>query len=210
VGQSSDNTDWLVVGLGNPGVEYAFTPHNFGFLVLDELANRHGLRLERRECQALVGKWRRGELRVLLAKPETYMNLSGVAVKSLLVKHAIEPERLLVVCDELDLPLGGLRLRARGSAGTHNGLRSVAGALGSQKFARLRLGIAPGHAIGDLSGFVTAPWRKAALPQVAAVVERAADAVTAVLDRGLPAAMNEFNGSRADEAGAAENPLQHG
>ncbi len=202
---ANETASWIVVGLGNPGLEYAFTPHNFGFLVLDELANRRQLRLERRECQAIVGQLRLGEERVLLAKPETYMNLSGVAVKSLLVKHRLEPERLLVVSDDLDLPLGSLRLRARGSPGTHNGLRSIVGALGSQDFARLRLGIAPGHAIGDAARFVTAPWRKAELKTVMEMVERGADAVLAVLEKGVSAAMNEFNvRAAAEESGAAD------
>ncbi len=200
---ANESLSWIVVGLGNPGLEYAFTPHNFGFLVLDELANRYQLRLDRRECQAVVGQLRLGGQRVLLAKPETYMNLSGVAVKSLLVKHQFDPGRLLVVSDDLDLPLGGLRLRARGSAGTHNGLRSIVGALDSQEFPRLRLGIAPGHAIGDAARFVTAPWRKAELKPVMEAVERGADAVLAVLEKGLHAAMNEFNVRPVAEASAA-------
>lgn len=183
----------LLVGLGNPGVEYAFTPHNFGFLLVDELARRCGARVSRLERQALVGHLRLGGLPVLAAKPVTFMNLSGVAVRELLRKHEIAPAEMLVVSDDLDLPLGALRLRERGSAGTHNGMRSIVGALGGGEFPRLRLGIAPEHRLGDAARFVLAPWRKPELEIVARVLERAGDAVEMMAREGLPKAMSLFN-----------------
>lgn len=194
---------WIVAGLGNPGIEYAFSPHNCGFLLVDELAQRAAARVERRECQALTGRARLENQPLLLAKPETYMNLSGVAVKSLLVKYECPPERLLVVCDDFDLPLGTLRLRARGSAGTHNGLRSVLGALGTQGFPRLRLGIHPGRPLYDAARFVTSPWRKADLPAVGQMLDRAADAVLMLLREGMAPTMNRYNTPPAEEPGAA-------
>ena len=183
----------LIVGLGNPGVEYAFTPHNFGFLLIDELANRSGSRISVRECQALTGRARIADHELLLAKPETFMNLSGVAVRDLLRKHGIAPEKMLVVYDDRDLPLGALRFRERGSAGTHNGMRSIVGALGTQEVPRLRLGIDPGHGVGDLSRFVLTPWKKKQLTEAALVLDRAADAIALVVAEGMAKAMSLYN-----------------
>lgn len=183
----------LIVGLGNPGVEYAFTPHNFGFLLVDELANRAGTRVTLRECQALTGRVRVAGVPVLVAKPETYMNLSGVAVRELMRKHEIPAAALLVVTDDLDLPLGTLRLREHGSAGTHNGLRSIVGALGTEQFPRLRLGIGPGHPLRDAKRFVLTPWKKTELESVADVLERAAEAVETMVREGLAKAMSLYN-----------------
>ncbi len=193
---------WIIAGLGNPGIEYAFTPHNCGFLLVDELAQRAAVRVERRECQALTGRARLAGHSVLLAKPETFMNLSGIAVKSLLAKYDCPLPRLLVVSDDFDLPLGALRLRPRGSAGTHNGLRSVVGLLGPE-FPRLRLGIHPGHPIRDAARFVTSPWRKADLPAVGRMLERAGDAVETLLRAGCARAMSLYNAPPAADAGAA-------
>lgn len=193
----------LIVGLGNPGVEYAFTPHNFGFLLVDELANAARARVTVRECQALTGRIRIAGQPMLAAKPETFMNASGLAVRDLLRKHEIELAELLVVSDDLDLPLGTMRLRARGSAGTHNGLRSVVGALGSEEFARLRLGIGPAHPVRDAARFVLTPWKKAELETVAEVLERAADAVATIVREGLPKAMSLYN-AREQEAESRE------
>lgn len=183
----------LVVGLGNPGVEYAFTPHNFGFLLVDELANRSGARVSVREAQSLTGRVRIAGQPVMVAKPETFMNLSGVAVRELLRKHGWTAEEALIVSDDLDLPLGTLRLRPRGSAGTHNGLRSIVGALGTEEFPRLRLGIAPAHPVRDAKRFVLTPWKKADLEAVAGVLERAAAAIETMVREGLPKAMSLFN-----------------
>ncbi len=200
-GPAAPDSLWIVIGLGNPGIEYAFTPHNCGFLLVDELAQRAGTRVERRECQALTGRCRLADQTVLLAKPETFMNLSGVAVKSLLAKYDCPRERLLVACDDFDLPMGTLRLRARGSAGTHNGLRSVVGLLGPE-FPRLRLGIHPGHPIRDAARFVTSPWRKAELEAASRMLERAGDAVEMLLRDGLPRTMSLYNAPLAGEDGA--------
>ncbi len=183
----------LVVGLGNPGIEYAFTPHNFGFLLVDELAQRASARVSLRECQAQTGRARFGDQLLLLAKPETYMNLSGLAVRELLRKYGWQPRDLLVVCDDLDLPLGTIRIRERGSAGTHNGLRSIAGALGSDDYPRMRLGIGVDHPLGDVARFVLTPWKKSLLPSVEQVLQRAGDAVELMLREGLPKAMSLFN-----------------
>ncbi len=194
----------LIVGLGNPGIEYAFTPHNFGFLLVDELANRAQARFRVRECQALTARAAVGGAEVRLAKPETYMNLSGVAVQALMAKYGCEPAEILVACDDLDLPLGALRLRERGSAGTHNGLRSVAGALGTGEFPRLRLGITPaaGPARGPAERFVLTPWKKPELEVVAGMLERAADAVEMIPRQGMAKAMSRFNARPSAEAEA--------
>ncbi|TAN21320.1 MAG: aminoacyl-tRNA hydrolase [Acidobacteria bacterium] len=182
---------YLVVGLGNPGAEYEATPHNFGFMVVDELARRAGVRLRTRECQALTA---RGQLQgkpVWLAQPLTYMNLSGDAIAQLIGKEAVAD--LLVVCDELDLPFGTLRLRERGSAGSHNGLRSVVARLGTTEFARLRLGIDPGHPIADRVEFVLHRWSKAQTQEALQTAATAADVVELVLKDGIAAAMTRYN-----------------
>ncbi|HEY7838366.1 MAG TPA: aminoacyl-tRNA hydrolase [Terriglobales bacterium] len=191
VGAASSERPFLVVGLGNPGAEYDWTPHNFGFLLVEELARRAGARLKTRECQALTGRGRLGERPLWLAQPQTYMNLSGVAIRQLLSKQEVAD--LLVVCDELDLPLGTLRLKERGSAGSHNGLRSIVEALGTTEFVRLRLGIGPPHPVTDRVKFVLSPWGKAERELALEVVARAADAIEMVLAEGMGAAMTRYN-----------------
>lgn len=193
-----------IVGLGNIGAEYRDTPHNLGFEVVDELARRSGIGLRVREAQALTG---RGEWlgRALgLAQPQTYMNLSGVAVRMLLEKYGGEPADVLVVLDDLDLPLGTLRLRARGSAGTHNGMRSVVEQVGSE-CARLRLGIAPAHAMRDAAGYVLSPWGRAQRQAAQEMVQAAADGIELLLREGMAAAMTRINARSpaGDEAGEA-------
>jgi PTH1 family peptidyl-tRNA hydrolase len=182
----------LIAGLGNPGIEYAFTPHNFGFLLVDELAGRGAARVSLRECQAITGRATIAGARVLLAKPETFMNLSGIAVRELLLKHDCNPAECLVACDDLDLPLGTLRIRERGSAGTHNGLRSVVGALGTTDFPRIRLGVGPGRPVDALE-YVLRPWKKSELRLVQEVLERAADAVEMIFREGMKKAMSLYN-----------------
>lgn len=196
----------LIVGLGNPGIEYAFTPHNFGFLLADELANRGRARLSVRECQALTGRVALGGELVRLAKPETYMNLSGVAVRDLMDKYGYQPDEILVACDDLDLPLGSLRLRERGSAGTHNGLRSIVGALGTEGFPRLRLGIAPpaGAARGPAERFVLSRWKAKELEMVAEVLNRAAEAVERIPREGMGKVMSLYN-ARPESGGESKN-----
>ena len=184
---------WLIVGLGNPGYEYAWTPHNLGFLALDLVAERAGIRVERPEAKSYIGRGRIGEHEIVLAKPQTYMNLSGLAVRQLAERYEVAPANVLVVLDEVALPWGNVRIRERGSAGGHNGLKSVIGALGTDEFVRVRLGIQPQHPVGDLSAYVLHPMRKAELEAAAELVERAADAVECVVKDGVRRAMNQFN-----------------
>lgn len=183
----------LIVGLGNPGPEYQWTPHNLGFLAVDELANRNGIRVERPEGKALLGRGTVAGEEVLLAKPQTYMNLSGMSVRELLEKHELEPADLLVLFDERDLPWGMIRIGERGSPGTHNGAKSVTSAVGTQEFARLRLGCGPDHPVGDLAAYVLRPMRKAELEVAAEMVATAGDAVEVMLKEGIGAAMNKYN-----------------
>ncbi len=195
---------WLIVGLGNPGPEYQWTPHNLGFLAVDELANRGSIRVERPEAKALVGRGRLAGQEVLLAKPQTFMNLSGIAVRELLEKYELGPPGLLVVWDERDLPWGTIRIRERGSPGTHNGAKSVVNALGTEEFARVRLGVGPDHPVGDLAAYVLRPMKKAELEVAATMIEEAANAVELILTHGLATAMNRFNHRNPPAAG---NPL---
>jgi PTH1 family peptidyl-tRNA hydrolase len=184
----------LIVGLGNPGIEYQFTPHNLGFLTIDCLASDLGIEVRNRQCRALTARARIGQHEVLLAKPETFMNLSGMSVRDLVAKNDIRPEAdLIVIYDELDLPWGSVRIRQRGSSAGHNGMESVIGSLGTQEFLRIRLGIAPDKPVRDGASYVLAPFRKAQLKMVNEVVETAADAVRVILKDGAAAAMNRFN-----------------
>ena len=183
----------LIVGLGNPGPEYQWTPHNLGFLAVDELANRNGIRVERPEAQSLVGLGKVAEREIILAKPQTYMNLSGNAVGRLMDKYEVGPAGLLVIYDERDLPWGMIRIGERGSPGTHNGAKSVTSAVGTPEFARLRLGCGPDHPVGDLAAYVLRPMKKAELEVAGEMVASAADAVELLLTEGMVAAMNKFN-----------------
>ena len=187
----------LIVGLGNPGPKYERTPHNLGFLVIDRLASDEGIRVARPEANCLVGK---GEIRgkpVLLAKPLSFMNLSGGPVKSLLGKYELEPAQLLVILDELALPWEQIRIRERGSAGGHRGMESVIGVLGTSDFPRLRLGVHPGSPIGDSTEFLLRPLRPAQLEQLQDVIGQAADAVRLFISGGAAKAMTVYN-CRAD------------
>ncbi len=184
----------LIVGLGNPGIEYQFTPHNLGFLTIDRIANECGVEVKNRHCRALTARAVIGEQRVLLAKPETYMNLSGMAVRELVARYEIRPEGdLIVIYDELDLPLGTIRIRQRGRGAGHNGMESIIGALDTQEFLRIRLGIAPDRKIGDAVRYVLTPFRKTQLKAVDEVLDTAAEAVKVILTKGAAAAMNRFN-----------------
>ena len=177
----------LIVGLGNPGVEYQFTPHNLGFLAIDHIAGQLGVEVRNRQCRTLTARAVIGSEEVVLAKPETFMNLSGMAVRELVVKHGVQPEEdLVVIYDELDLPLGTIRIRQRGRSAGHNGMASVIGALGTQEILRIRLGIAPEQKI-------LKPFRKSQLKVVEQVLDTAADAVQVILTEGPAAAMNRFN-----------------
>ena len=184
----------LIVGLGNPGIQYQFTAHNLGFLTLDRLAERWGIAVDNRHCRAQTGKAQVGSEEVLLAKPETYMNLSGLAVRELVGEYQVRPEAdLLVIYDELDLPFGSVRIRTRGSSAGHNGMVSIINALGTLEIPRVRLGIAPRHPVKNGAGYVLAPFRRSQYKAVDALLDTAADAVETVLHDGIQAAMNRFN-----------------
>jgi PTH1 family peptidyl-tRNA hydrolase len=184
----------LIVGLGNPGVEYQFTPHNLGFLAVDRIANEGGVEVRNRQCRALTARVTIGPETVLLAKPETFTNLSGISVRELVTKHDVRVEEdLIVIQDELDFPLGTLRLQRRRSSAGHNGIESIISALGTQDFLRIRMGVAPDHKIEDGMSYLLAPFRKAQLKVVDEMLEVAADAVKVILVEGTAAAMNRFN-----------------
>src|ERR1700730_18558221 len=184
----------LIVGLCNPGIEYQFTPHNLGFLAIDRIANDQGVEVRNRQCRALTARTKIGDEQAILAKPETFMNLSGVAVAEVVAKLEIRPEAdLIVIYDELDLPFGTLRIRERGSSAGHNGMKSIIGALGTQEFLRIRLGVRPERKITDGVKFVLTPFRKSQLRKVDEVLDNAAEAVSVILQEGPAVAMNRFN-----------------
>jgi peptidyl-tRNA hydrolase, PTH1 family len=183
----------LIVGLGNAGMQYAWTPHNLGFLAVDRIAERAGMRIERPEGRALAGFGKYAGQDVILAKPQTMMNLSGLAVRDLLERTDGAPEDVIVLCDDVALPWGMLRIRERGTAGGHNGLKSVIGALGTTEFPRVRMGVQPEHSMGDLATYVLHPMGRAELEIVAEMTEQAADAVELILTQGTTHAMNQFN-----------------
>ncbi len=190
----------LIVGLGNPDPEYQWTPHNLGFMAVDELANRVGIRVERPEGKALVGKGKIAGEDVLLAKPQTYMNLSGISVRELLEKYELGPADLLVMWDEVQLPFGTIRIDRKGSGGSHNGANSVISAAGTQEFSRIRLGCGPDHPLSSRKEFVLRPMKKAELEVAAEMVGKAGDAVEMILAKGIEPAMNIFNRRKPAEA----------
>jgi PTH1 family peptidyl-tRNA hydrolase len=184
----------LIVGLGNPGIEYQFTPHNLGFLTIDRIADEKGIQIRNRQCRALTAWIKIGDEPVLLAKPETYMNLSGLSVRELVAEYQVDVSRdLIVIYDELDLPLGTIRIRQRGSSAGHNGMESVLGALGTDEILRIRLGIAPDRKVADGVKYVLTPFRKAQFEVVEQVLDTAEQAVGMILKEGPAAAMNRFN-----------------
>lgn len=184
----------LIVGLGNPGIEYQFTPHNIGFLALDRIAGQCGVMIDNRHCKALTARTRIGNEEVLLAKPETFMNLSGMSVLELVRKYETDPQRdLLVIYDELDLPLGMIRIRPRGSSAGHNGMQSIINALQSEEIARIRIGVAPDDPRKGGAKYILAPFRKSQMPAVDEALELAAQAVNVMVNENITAAMNRFN-----------------
>lgn len=184
---------FLIVGLGNPGEKYARTRHNCGFLVIDELARRAGREVRTPECQALTTKATLKGAEVLLVKPQTFMNLSGVAVVALMRKYSLTAQDILIISDDVALPLGKLRLRATGSAGGQNGLKSIIKEIGTQAFARLRLGIAPDHPVTNLSQFVLGEFSKSEREILDETIITAADAVEALLQNSIAEAMSKYN-----------------
>ena len=195
----------LIVGLGNPGIEYQFSPHNAGFLAVDRIAARSGVQLANRRCKALTGMARVAGQEVILAKPETFMNLSGNAVGALLNEYELnESTDLIVIYDDLALAMGTIRIRERGSSGGHNGVKSISGVLGTEDWIRIRIGVGKQTPEGEPvkaggKDYLLSPMRKQELAAMDEVLDRAAQAVEAVLGKGVLAAMNEFNGLPKDK-----------
>ena len=184
---------FLVAGLGNPGEQYARTPHNLGFLVVDRLAARHAIRLTRKECQALIGQGNIGGKTVLLAQPQTYMNLSGVAIKPLMERNEVAPADLILVFDELNLPWGTLRVRPKGSAGGHNGVIDVIEKIGTQEFPRVRLGVHPGHPLPSGKDYLLSRFTRQQTETLEAFIDLAADATESIIAEGVEKSMAKFN-----------------
>ena len=182
----------LIVGLGNPGREYEQTPHNLGFLALDALAARGGIRITRPEAKSLVGRGELAGQAVVLAKPQTMMNLSGVAIRMLLEKYEANPAEMIALVDDVDLPWGMLRIRERGRAGTHNGMKSVVQAVGTE-FIRVRLGVGPDKVWGELRDYVLRPMGRAEREAAEQMSAEAAEAVELILSDGVSKAMSKFN-----------------
>ena len=183
----------LIVGLGNPGGQYKGTRHNIGFAVIDEIARRAAVGFESAPAEAVIAKWRRPEGGALLAKPLTFMNLSGQAVGEIARYFKVDVPDVLIVVDEVQLPLGRLRARARGSAGGHNGLKSVIAHLGDD-FSRLRIGVGRGEQQRDLADHVLSRFEKEEAAEVERMTTRAADAAEMFITSGIAAVMNGYNG----------------
>jgi PTH1 family peptidyl-tRNA hydrolase len=184
----------LIVGLGNPGEDYKLTPHNLGFLTVEVIAKQYGVEFRNRQCHALTAKAVIGPETVLLAKPETFMNLSGLSVGELVGEYEVRPEQdLVVIQDELDFPLGTIRIHKGRSAAGHNGIESIIAALGTQDFLRIRMGVQPDHKIEDGKSYLLARFPNKQFEVVGEMLDVAADAVKAILTEGAAAAMNRFN-----------------
>jgi peptidyl-tRNA hydrolase, PTH1 family len=184
---------FLVAGLGNPGEEYALSPHNMGFLTVDRLGERHGIRITRKDSKALVGVGEIDGHRVMLANPQTYMNLSGTSLVPLMEKHCIELSRLIVVYDELDLGWMALKIKPKGSAAGHNGMKSVIGSLKTNEFVRVRLGVHPGHPLKSGQDYLLAPVKRSQMKELDEFIDYAADAVRSIIAEGVEKAMTRFN-----------------
>lgn len=195
--ETDDNPPFLIVGLGNPGPEYKFNRHNVGFMVADGIAKELGAEFSRVQSNALVAQGRRGEERLVMAKPRTYMNRSGSSVGALVRFYKVPHEKLLVIYDDVDLPFDSLRLRGEGGSAGHNGMKSIIENLGSQEFSRLRVGVGrpmgrmrtPDHVLQDFS--------RTEQEELTFVLQRATDAALCFIDEGIVAAMNRFNSKEA-------------
>src|SRR5580698_406119 len=181
--------EFLIVGLGNPGAEYENTPHNLGFRVVDHF----GIRLSRKENMSYVGHGTIREHPVVVAKPQTFMNLSGASVKGLLERYELTPGRLILVYDELALPWKEIRIRPKGSSAGHNGVKSVIASLGTDEFVRVRLGFRPDHPIGDGAKFVLSPFKKAQMQDVEEIVAQGCAAIESIIADGVEKSMTMFN-----------------
>ena len=188
-----DPIDWLIAGLGNPGPEYEHTAHNLGFLVVDRLASRASIKVGRKDSMALVGQGTLATRRVLLAKPQTYMNVSGPSVNGLLVKYELQPGQLLLVYDDLDLPWQSLRIRPRGSAGGHQGIAFVIRSIGSADLPRVRLGIHGGSRERDGAKIVLSGFKRGQKDELDEMLDYAAQAVESIIAEGVEMSMTRFN-----------------
>lgn len=184
---------WAVVGLGNPGRRYAGTRHNAGFLLVERAAEAWDVRLKKNRFLAKTGEGRRGGERVLLAMPQTFMNDSGQAAKAIVAGLPVPPENLIVAYDDVDLPLGGLRVRREGGPGTHKGMASIVATLGTTAFPRIRLGIGPSPEEADIVRFVLTPFRKDERKALDEALGRAVEALDMILAGRIDRAMNDFN-----------------
>jgi peptidyl-tRNA hydrolase, PTH1 family len=184
--------EYVIVGLGNPGEEYANTPHNLGFMVIDRLAESNGIRVGRKENLSLVGRGVIKEKQVALAKPQTFMNLSGPSVQGLLERYELKPDRLILLYDELDLPWGAMKIKPKGSAAGHKGAKSVIGSVGTNEFTRVRLGIHPDREV-DGESFVLRPFKRSQKQEVEEVVARGCAAVESIIAEGVEKSMTVFN-----------------
>lgn len=190
----SSPCEYLVVGLGNPGSQYEATRHNVGFRAVDALAKEAGVKIDRAKFQALTAQATVGGIRVLLMKPQTYMNLSGVAVKQAADFYKVPPERVLVLFDDIDLDVGRLRIRAKGSAGGHNGIKSIISSLGSQDFPRIKIGVgAKPHPDYDLADWVLSRFTLAEQKLLEPAIDHAAAAVPVIFTQGIERASSQFN-----------------
>lgn len=188
-----ENANWLIVGLGNPGPEYEKTRHNLGFMLVDLLARENQTQVKREECRSLIGRAVIENRICELVKPQTYMNLSGETISCLLKKPLRSIEKLIVISDDLALPLGKIRIRPKGSAGGHNGLRSIENCLRTQDYIRLRIGIQPDHPINDTKRFVLENFSKSDFETVEKILEQSADAIRTIIAESINRAMAEFN-----------------
>jgi PTH1 family peptidyl-tRNA hydrolase len=190
---TSSDANWLIVGLGNPGTIYEKTPHNLGFMLIDKLAVDAHAQVKREECRAILGRIEIENKLIELVKPQTFMNLSGESINCLLKKETRSRKNLIVISDDLALPFGKIRLRPKGSAGGHNGLKSIESCLKTQEFIRLRIGIQPEHQISDTKRFVLDKFSKNDLETVEKVLEQSAEAIYSVISDGIEKAMARFN-----------------
>lgn len=184
---------YIIVGLGNPGKEYEETRHNTGFMVLDRLAEKYGIDVRKQKCKALLGQGEINGEKVILVKPQTYMNLSGEAVSEVMKFYKIEKENVIIIFDDIDLPVGKLRVKERGSAGTHNGVKSIVSLLGTTEFKRIKVGVGKQRIGEDLVNHVLGKFPKEDRVLLDEAIEKAVTATEMILEKGVAAAMNQFN-----------------
>jgi PTH1 family peptidyl-tRNA hydrolase len=190
----SFDKNWLIVGLGNPGEKYEKTRHNLGFMLIDLLASQFQIQIKREECRSLIGQTIFENQTLEFVKPQTFMNLSGEAISCLVKKESRDSKKIIVIVDDLALPLGTIRIRSKGSDGGHNGLKSTIACLKTKEFIRIRIGIQPDHPLSNTSKFVLENFSKKDFETVDSVLERSADAVRCLISEGINKTMSQFNG----------------